>query len=475
MNFLLYLIPVLLPVTAGALILLLKPERAAKASSAAAVLAGVSAAAVFRHASPAEYRFADNAVMLLSSDRMSVFFIVIIAAGFAAALLFADEYMAEDRGSWRFFGFSLLTLGAMMGLSEAGNILTFYMFYEMMSLLSFPLVAYDGTEKARRAAMVYLGFSVFGACLALTGIILGGSLTLRPFSELPGSIGLSGRQTAAFLLMALGFSCKAGMMPLANWLPVAHPAAPAPASALLSGVITKAGILGMIRSEFYIFGAENLAGSYPQTVLLILSILTIFTGSMLACKEKLLKKRLAYSSVSQLSYVIFALALMTEDGLCAALLQVLFHACAKVGLFLCAGGFICRCGTHYVDELRGMGRRMPGVTAAFTCLSLSLIGIPPFGGFISKWQIAAAALSQGSPAAGIGLVILMLSAFLTAAYLLPIVSRAYFPGKDFACSRTDGGAAMLAPLLVLSAATAVLGLFPGGICRFFAAAAAGLF
>lgn len=475
MNLISLLLPILIPTAFGAAVLLRRMKNSSTVSFVGAVLTAVSILpAVFTRAS-AEFTIAGNVSLRLCADGLSLFFLVLIAVAFACAILYAREYLEGDARSPLFFAYTLLTLAAMMGLSLAGNIVTFYMFYEMMSLLSFPLVLYNGGKKARHAAFVYLGFSVFGASLALMGILLGGEMTLRSFGTALASGSLSVQSQWAYLLMALGFSCKAGMMPLANWLPTAHPEAPAPASALLSGVITKAGILGIIRTTFFLFGAANLAGTMPQTVMLILSIVTIFAGSMLAYKEKMLKKRLAYSSVSQLSYVIFGLMLLSAEGFCGAMLQVLFHACAKVGLFLCAGAFIHHCGVTNVDDLTGMGRRMPKVMAAFTCFSLSLIGIPPFGGLISKWQLADAALTQGSVPAQIGVIVLMISALLTAGYLLPIVSRGYFPGENFKAEKTDAGMAMVAPLFLLAAIAAVLGVFPEPVVSVFRAISANLF
>ena len=464
----------LLPAAVGLGLLICRPKKPDTLAFLTAALTALST--LFVKGKLLELPFTRNVSCLLAPDGLSRFFLVLIACAFAGALLYAREYLAGDPRRSVFYGFALLTLGAMMGLAMAGNMVTFYMFYEMMSLLSFPLVLYNGGAKPRRAALFYLGFSVFGASLALMGLLLGGSVTLKAFAEPIAQGELSGTLVTAFFLMALGFSCKAGMMPLANWLPIAHPEAPAPASALLSGIITKAGILGMIRSAFCLFGAANLAGTWAQTVLLSLSVVTIFAGSMLAYKEKHLKKRLAYSSVSQLSYVIFGLMLLSPAGLEGALLQVLFHACAKVGLFLCAGAFIHHAKVNYVDEFRGMGRKMPIVMACFTCFSLSLVGIPPFGGFISKWVLAGAALDQGSLMAQIGVVILMISALLTAGYLLPIVARGYFPGEDFgSVKKRDAGAAMAIPLVLLAAAAAVFGLIPGPVASFFRAVTANFF
>lgn len=475
MNAMLFLLPILVPMTTGIFVLFAKPKQCNKISCFAALATGICAALTLLSNGLFQMNITKGVSIIFRVDGLALFFLALICIAFIAALLYACEYLDGDERRPIFFGFTLMTLGAMMGLSMAGNIITFYMFFEMMSLLSFPLVLYNGGKRASQAAMVYLGFSVFGASLALMGMMLGGELTMQPFAAAQFADGLTLKQQLAFLLMALGFSCKAGMMPLANWLPIAHPVAPAPASALLSGIITKAGILGIMRTTFFLFGAQNLMGTFPQKVMLVLSIATIFAGSMLAYKEKLLKKRLAYSSVSQLSYVIFGLMLLSPAGLCGAMLQVLFHAFAKVGLFLCAGSFIHHAHVNYVDELTGMGRRMPGVMAAFTCFALSLVGIPPFGGFVAKWQLATAALAQGGALAEIGVIMLMVSALLTAGYLLPIVARGYFPGKEFEAEKKDAGWRMLLPLFVLAAMAAILGMFPKGLAAYFQTIAAGLF
>ena len=473
MNIITLLLPILIPVLAGAFLLIRRPDRSETISLLVAIVTGVTLLGVpgYRF----ELAFSDTLSFLLEPDGFSMFFTVIMVTAFACAILYSREYLAGDERRPIFFGFTLLTLGALMGLSLAGNIVTFYFFFECMSILSFPLVLYNGGEKARSAAMCYLGFSVFGASLALMGMLMGGTITLVPFAAPVEAMELPLNLQWAWLLMALGFSCKAGMMPLANWLPTAHPVAPAPASALLSGIITKAGILGMLRSTFHLFGAENLAGSFAQTVMLALAIVTIFTGSMLAYKEKLLKKRLAYSSVSQLSYVIFGLMLLTPAGLEGGLMQVLFHACAKVGLFLCAGAFIHHAEANYVDELVGIGRKMPGVLTAFACFSLSLVGLPPFGGLVSKDLLVAAAQGQGCKLAQLGIVVLLISALLTAGYLLPIVARGFFPGADCKIKKHDAGWPMLVPLFVLAAVAVVLGLWPEPVAHFLHGAMAGLF
>jgi multicomponent Na+:H+ antiporter subunit D len=268
------------------------------------------------------------------------------------------------------------------------------------------------------------------------------------------------------LVGIIGFGTKAGMYPMHGWLPTAHPIAPAPASALLSGIITKAGVIAIIRLVYYCVGADFLRGTWVQTVWMCLALLTILMGSTMAFREKVTKKRLAYSSVSQISYVLFSLSLLTEDGLRGGLLQVISHMSSKGCLFLAAGVFIIVLGAHRVDELRGIGRSLPITMWCFMIASLSLVGIPPMGGFVSKWKISAAALS-GAPGifAIVGPAVLLISALLTAGYLFPIVVDAFFPGNDY---EDDGkfaepGILVNAPMIALCLVALLAGVFGAGI------------
>lgn len=234
------------------------------------------------------------------------------------------------------------------------------------------------------------------------------------------------------MLMLVGFGVKAGMFPMHAWLTTAHPVAPAPASAILSAVIVKAGVLAIVRVVYYIFGVSFLKETWVQTVWMVLSLLTIFMGSMLAYREPVLKKRLAYSTVSQLSYILFGLSVMNAGAVTGSLLHVLCHGFIKAALFLCAGAVIYMTGKTKVEELRGIGKEMPLLMWCYTIASLGLIGIPPTGGFISKWYLAEGALSSSMAGFNwIGPVILLVSALLTAGYLLPVTIYGFFPGADF--------------------------------------------
>lgn len=397
------------------------------------------------------------------ADRVGHLFAVLFAAMFLCAGVFSLEYNLRDKKQGRFNAFFLLTLGAMLGLCYSQNLFTFYCFYECMTLLSMPLVFHEGTGESMKAAVQYLGYSLFGAALVLFGFFYAGRYCDTTNFFEGGSfnaVGLAHRPmalAAAFCLL-LGFACKAGMVPLQQWLPVAHPVAPAPASAVLSGCITKAGVLGILRCAYYVFGAELLRGSWVQTVMTVLALVTVFTGSMLAYRERLLKRRLAWSTVSQVSYVLFGLFQFSPAGLAGGVEQAVFHAVSKTALFLCAGAVIHHGGKTQVHQLTGMGKRMPTVFFCFAFASLSLVGIPPFAGFVSKWGLATGGLGTYGTMGVVGAAVLLVSAILTAGYLFPIVIHGCTEDPEESGS-LEPGWKMLVPLLVLALSLLALGLF----------------
>ena len=408
--------------------------------------------------------------LVLNSDWLSKFFMVLAVCIWAPVVVFTKPYIRHAGQGNQFMGFYTMTLGVLMGLAQAANFVTMYMFFEMMSLITVPLVLHNATPAARRAGFKYLGYSVFGAGMALAGYFFIAYYLTVPDFQPGGAIDFSRAAEhqplllVAYCLMIVGFGAKAGMMPMQSWLPAAHPVAPAPASAVLSGVITKGGVVAVIRVTYYMFGPEFLAGSWPQYVLLTLTLATVFVGSMLAYREKQLKRRLAYSTVSQVSYVLLGVFLLSMEGLYGSLLQMVFHALAKNALFLCAGAVICKTGCTRVKELRGMGKRMPAVMVCFALASLSLVGIPPAGGFLAKWHLAVGAMrADAGVFAWLGPVVLMVSALLTAGYLFPVIVEGFFPGKDWRKTdqsedgRLSVSAFMGVPLAVLGISLLVLG------------------
>ncbi len=485
------LLPVLLPLAAG-LLLLVRPlggSRTARSAVVLTALLGTAALAIRQAAAPAAplllWEIAPHMPLYFQVDGLSGLFSVLTACIWLAAGVFALRYMEHEGGERRFFVIYLLVLAVLLALDYAGSLITFYIFYELVTLASFLLVVHSKTHEAVMAGLKYLFYSVAGAFLALLGIFFlfdaCTDLTFTPGGVLHQAVLLPGereRLLAALAALMLGFSAKAGMFPLHGWLPAAHPVAPAPASAVLSGIITKAGVLGLIRVIFYIVGPDFLRGTWVQAVYLGLALVTVLMGSMMAYLEPALKKRLAYSTVSQVSYVLFGVGLMHPLGLTGALCHVLFHAVAKCGLFLEAGAFIYQTGRTRVDGLRGVGKHMPVTLAGFALCALALVGIPPASGFYSKWLLATGALDAGVGVYGwLGPAVLLVSALLTAGYLFPPVSRGFFPGEGYesglACR--EAPAPMAGTVAVLALLTLVLGIFTPPLTAYLTALVGGLF
>ncbi len=408
--------------------------------------------------------------ILLKSDGLSRFFALLVGSMFLLAGIYSLEYMKDDPHRERFYVFYLVVLGTLNGIAYAGNLITLYLFFEGMTLLSVPLVLHNLTKEAVAAAFKYLFYSIAGASLALIGIfyiyIDSNNLEFTAGGALDASA-VAGQETTLLvvsLLAVIGFAAKAGMFPLHAWLPDAHPVAPAPASAILSGVITKAGVVAIIRFVYFTVGPDLLRGTWMQYAWISLALLTVVMGSMLAYQEPLLKKRLAYSSVSQVSYILFGLATLTVGGVVGALLHMMFHSIIKDALFMVAGAIPSPTEPVAVSQLRGIGRKMPVTLGCFALVSIALVGIPPTGGFLSKWHLSMGSLSSQSGVFDwLGPAVLLFSALLTAGYLFPIAIRGFFPGsegEDSALEQREPGILMLAPMVILAAASLVLGVFP---------------
>lgn len=415
-------------------------------------------------------------------DEISRWFVTVVTAVWIPVGIYSTVYMRHEGEEKRFFGFYLLVYGVLVCLDFSGNLVTMYLFYELMTLASFPLVLHNGSREAIMAALKYLFYSMCGAYMGLFGIfflyrycdsltfIPGGVLSQEAISTHGGILLL------ALFLMLIGFGAKAGMFPLHAWLPTAHPVAPSPASAALSGIIVKSGVLAIIRVVYYIVGADFLRGTWVQYAWMVLTLVTVFMGSLLAYREPVLKKRLAYSTVSQVSYILFGLAVLSPAGFTGALLHVAFHAIVKCGLFLTAGIFLFYGNKTKVEELAGMGREMPAVLWCYTLFALALIGIPPTSGFISKWYLAQGALEANIGVWGyVGPAMLLVSALLTAGYLLPITMKGFFPGtteNSKEIRRQEPAAAMLIPLVILAALALGMGLLPGIFTKYAGSIAA---
>ena len=385
-------------------------------------------------------------------DGPARFFLCAAMLLFTAACVYAASYLQDDADRYRFYGFTLISCGALSAFSLSANPVTMYFSFELVTLSTFPLVLHEMTKEAVAAALKYLFYSIAGALMGLFSVVIfcfyaDGDTGFVYGGFLKGAMGSHGNLILAAVFVGIvGFGAKAGMFPMHSWLPTAHPIAPAPASALLSGIIAKAGVFAVFRLVFYCAGAELIAGSWVQDAWLALALLTIFMGSLLAFLEKVLKKRLAWSTVSQLSYIMLAFAFLTPKGLSGGFLHIAAHVLAKGCLFLAAGVFVKCFGKKSVGELKGIGSAAPVTLACFAVSSLSLIGIPPLGGFTAKWVIMDAALNAGKGGWGtVSCIILLISALLTAGYLLPVIVDGFWPGRQEGTAEPAKSHAQAAP------------------------------
>ena len=416
------------------------------------------------------FRISKTVAMSFRPDPFGRLVMGVVLPVYTAVCFYAFEYMKMEERRPMFFGFFFITLSAMIAVCLASNMVSLYFCFELATLSTVPLVLHEMTKDAVAAGLKYLFYSIAGALLGLFAIFFvyeysqgDASFVMGGFLDRNKLVGHETVFLAAVFCGIVGFGTKAGMYPMHGWLPAAHPIAPAPASALLSGIIAKAGIVAVIRLVYYSVGADFITGTWVQYTWMILAMMTVFMGSMMAFREKVTKKRLAYSTVSQISYIMLALSFLSMDGLKGGILHLMSHAASKGCLFLVAGIFIYKLGKRNVSELKGVGRQMPLTMWCFMIASLSLVGIPPMGGFLSKWVIAEASLSNG-----LGIlsylppIILLISALLTAGYLFPIAIDAFFPGKDWdekAVEKCEPSAWMTVPLIVLCVAALIVGVF----------------
>lgn len=403
----------------------------------------------------------------MQPDTFGKLFATMVSILWPFSLMYGYEYMEKEERQHSFFAFYTMTLGVVVGIAFAKDILTMYLFYEMLTLVTFPLVMHPMTDEAMKAGRTYLCYSLGGAAFALIGIIFvmnyGSSLDFT-FGGVFADADPKARALLIFVFLVTfcGFSVKAAMMPFGKWL-IKAAVAPTPVTALLHAVaVVKAGAFAVIRLIYYIYGADYLRGTWGQYAAITLTSLTILYGSVMAVKEQHLKRRLAYSTLSNLSYILFGACLMTTAGFTAAILHLLAHAFAKIGLFFCVGSVMHVTGRNYVYEVDGFGKKMKWIFADFTLLSLSVIGIPQLSGFISKLRLILASIDADNLFGYIGIGAILISAVLTAIYLLKIAIRAYFPSRDVKPELEgvhDPGFRMIVPIVFSSVATIALGIW----------------
>ena len=425
-------------------------------------------------------QFNDRLSFALKLDGIGRLFAGLIALLWPLTTLYALGYMRGTQKEISFFAFFLMSYGITLGIAMSANLVTLYIFYEMLSLSTLPLVMQKGDSGSIRAGLKYLYYSLGGAAFAFIGLVylvyFGGTTNFVPGGLFRGvAVEHTAQLRLGYLLCFLGFSVKAAVFPVHGWLPTAS-VAPTPVTALLHAVaVVKSGVFAILRVTYFSFGALVIRASYAQYIPLALTCFTIVFGCSMALKEKHLKRRLAYSTVSNLSYILFGALLLTGQGLAAGLLHLVFHALMKITLFLIAGVYNDRAGIHEVGELHGIGRDWPVLSAAFALGSLAMTGIPPFIGFISKWALAQAAVLSGGLLPYLGLTALLVSALLTGIYLL-------VPSTFIFIGRRPGNAPGTKPVeteirISLAALTALMlaaGFFSRPLVDFITRAASGL-
>lgn len=470
MNELFLIIPVFLPIILGAILFFI-PFKSQKQRNtyviASLLLSSVSvwlAAFLIPDKTFTLLQFTDDLSFSLRLDGAGKLFSCLSATLWPITAIYAFDYMKHEEHHQMFYCFFVMAFGTTMGIAMAENILTMYLFYEMLTLTTIPLVTHGMTKKHNRAARKYMVYSIGGAAFAFAGVvflIINGAGIFR----LGGNIITVENETLAqvlYLFAFMGFGVKSAIFPFHGWLPTAS-VAPTPVTALLHAVaVVKAGAFALIRLTYYSYGTSFLQGSWVQYTVMAFSIFTILYGSVSALKQNHFKRRLAYSTVSNLSYIGFATTLMTPAGLVAAFCHLIFHSVIKIGAFFAAGSVLHNSEREYVPQLEGIGKKMPWTFGFFTVFALALTGIPPFCGFFSKWYISTAALHTAGTLEIIGVVALLISALLTAVYMLSPAIRAFFPRENVEINLDgvkEAKPAMLIPMGICAVLCILMGVF----------------
>ncbi len=401
-------------------------------------------------------------------DSLGIFFAVTASFLWIVTSFYSIGYVrsANEKSQTRYFMCFAAAMFATIGVALSGNMFTTYVFYEIITLCTFGLVAHKETFEARRGARIYfvylLGTSI-GFQLSAIFLTYHATGTLDFSNEGIFNQARAGGLSDTFIIITFGLFiagiAKAGAMPFHSWLPNAM-VAPTPVSALLHAVaVVKSGVFVVLKVVLHIFGINVLAQIGLGTALMYFACVTIITASIIALRQDNLKARLAYSTVSQLSYIIFGVALLSTAGITASVMHLVIHAFGKITLFFCAGAIYIAAHKTNISQLDGIGRKMPLTMAAYTLGAFSMIGVPPFGGFITKWYLINGAVeAKHIPI----IAVLVASTILNACYFLPIVYKAFFKNlpEDETPEVHEAPSLMVCPLVLTSLGTIALFFFP---------------
>ncbi|MEW5784696.1 MAG: proton-conducting transporter membrane subunit [Bacillota bacterium] len=404
----------------------------------------------------------ENLHVYFRVDSMGMIFGMISSTLWVFAIVYSIGYMSHEHGQRNYFVFYVLSASATMGVAFAGNLFTLYIFYEYLAICTYPLVVHAQTREATRSGIKYISYSFGGGALIFLSMFaiydLVGTLDFAP----AGILGAAGPESRSlliivFVLCIAGFSTKAAVMPLHSWLPGAM-VAPTPVSALLHAVaIVKAGVFGTTRVFYSLYGVETLRELNLTGYLAVIICFTIIAGSVMAIKQDVLKLRLAYSTIGQLGYITLGTLLLTPTGLAAGLLHIINHAFLKITLFFCAGIIITVTGKTKLQDLVGVGRRLPLTMIAFSIGAFGLMGMLPICGYISKYYLLTGSFAAGKP---VFAYVVLGSTLLNSIYYLPIIVNAFFKKGSFEEPRGfEAPLTMLAPTVTLAGLAVILGLF----------------
>lgn len=410
----------------------------------------------------ASLELAPGLVLLLRLDALALLFVTLSTTLWLLTTLYATAYFDGRANLSRFFGFFSLCVFATTGIAFAGTLITFFIFYELLTLATWPLVVHKGNAVSLRAGRTYLTYTMAGSAVLFAGIIWLESLTGPvAFTDPPDLSGIdSWALRSIFVLLIAGLGVKAALIGLHGWLPTAM-VAPAPVSALLHAVaVVKAGAFGIVRVTYDVYGIATVDTLGLTLPLALVASATIIYGSLRAIAQSEVKRLLAYSTVSQVSYIVLGAALFSPFGTIGGLIHLVHQGLMKITLFFCAGVFDERAGIHAIRDLDGIGPRMPVTSVAFSLGALGMIGLPPIAGFVSKWYLGIGALDAGM---GWVVAVLATSSLLNAVYFLPVLYRIWFAdaGEHARRAQRERPLTLIAPSLVTAAAALAVGLFAG--------------
>ncbi len=409
--------------------------------------------------------------LALRADPMGLFFALVASSLWILTSFYSIGYVrgAHEKKQTRYFASFAICLSATIGIAFSANLLTFLIFYEILTLATYPLVVHKETDEAYRSGRMYLIYALTAGVLLIAAIgwtyTMAGTIDFKPGGLLNGIIEDPWTAKILFMLFMAGVGVKAGIMPLHSWLPRAM-VAPTPVSALLHAVaVVKSGVFGVIRVVGFVFGPEVMQAFGLNLILAVFAGTTILVASLIALKQDNLKARLAYSTVGHLSYIVLGVALVSVDGFMGGIMHLANHATMKITLFFCAGAIYVNLHKTEISQLNGIGKAMPWTMGMFTIGALGLAGVPPINGFVSKWFLCLGALEADQL---IIVGIFVVSGLLNAAYFFPIIHRAFLrKGDESLAQHGEAPLLMVVPICIVGVLSLLFGFFPNMLFHFY--------